>query len=209
MKTISTILLVAILLLAGCDNASDLLVNDPGNNSQLSFSKMFEYELIPLPNKSPLWQDSVFTMSKVIDGSVGGRIIMDKYYISADGDSIIIGVDLRIPAGAFEGHKTITVVLDDEYAVFHFYPHMEFNDTLHLFQSFEGLNLEGYPTGTLDFVYIAYDGTLELIKKNGLQVIVPQEILRVMNAQLLHFSRYGWIKKPVSSFPVYPDINHY
>lgn len=208
MKYISTIFLLISILLLGCDNSSDLLLNISEDNTGSSFSKLADYELIPLPEKSPLWLDSVFTLSKVIDGSVGGRIILDKYYISATGDSVIIEADLRIPAGAFEGYKTITMILDDEYAAFHFYPHMAFNDTLKLSQSFKGLNLEGYPTGTLDFVYISYDGTLELIKKNGLQVVIPQGLVRVLNAKLLHFSRYGWIKKSGSDLSVYPDIRH-
>jgi hypothetical protein len=197
MKNILTILLVAILLLFGCDTSSDLSVNNSENKLQASVSKITDYELIPLPNKSPLWMDSVFTMSEVIDGSVGGRMIMDKFYISEDGDSVLIQTDLRIPEGAFQGTETITMTVDDEYAAVHFSPKMIFADTLRLFQSFEGLHLENYPTGTIDFVFIADDGSIELIKKNGVQVVVPQGIVRVQNAKLLHFSRYGWIRKPV------------
>lgn len=205
MKTISAILLVVMVMLVGCDTSSDLFVNSE-NNIQESLTKIINYELIPLPNKSPLWMDSVFTMSKIIDGSVGGRIIMDKYYISDDGDSVLIKADLRIPEGAFRGTETITMTVDDEYAAVHFYPEMIFDDTLKLFQSFEGLHLENYPTGTIDFVFIADDGTVELIKKNGVQVVVPQGIVRVQSAKLLHFSRYGWIKKSGPSFEIYPDI---
>lgn len=197
MKNILTIILVAIILLWGCDTSSDLSVNNSENDLQISVSKITDYELIPLPNKSLLWVDSVFSMSKVIDGSVGGRIIMDKYYIAEDGDSLIIKVDLRIPEGAFQGTETITMTVDNEYAAIHFTPNMIFEDTLRLFQSFEGLHLENYPTGTLDFVFISNGGSIELIKKNGMQVVVPTGIVRVQNAKLLHFSRYGWIRKPV------------
>jgi hypothetical protein len=149
--------------------------------------------------------DSVFTLSKEIDGSVGGRMIMDKYYISEDGDSIVIKADLRIPAGAFQGTEIITMTVDDEYASVHFYPSMVFDDTLKLFQSFEGLNLENFPTGTIDFVFMDDNGSIELIKKNGLQIVVPQGIARVQNAKLVHFSRYGWVRKP--NVPIkYPNI---
>ncbi|MGB5531393.1 MAG: hypothetical protein WBQ32_15600 [Ignavibacteriaceae bacterium] len=206
MKTISAILMVTLLFLLGCDTSGDLSVNNSESNLRTSFSKITEYELIPLPNRSPLWMDSVFTMSKVIDGSTGGRMIMDKYYISEEGDSVKIQADLRIPEGAFQGTETITMTVDDEYAAVHFYPEMVFDDTLKLFQSFEGLHLENYPTGTIDFVFIRDDGSLELIKKNGVQVVVPQGIVRVQNAKLLHFSRYGWIKKSGPIFQIYPDI---
>ena len=207
MKTIPTLIMVSLLLLLGCDNSPDLSVNYSGSSSQASVSKITDYELIPLPPKSQLWQDSVFTMSKVINGSVGGRMILEKYYMSAEGDSVIIGLDLRIPPNAFQGIKTITVVMDDEYCAFHFYPQMVFDDTLKLFQYFQGLHLDEYPTGTFDFVYLSDDGSVELIKKNGLQVVVPQGILRVQNAKLLHFSRYGWVRKLGSLGQVYPDID--
>jgi hypothetical protein len=195
MKTISTILLVAIVLLFGCDTSSDLSVNSSENNFAKSSISLPRYEQIPLPNKSPLWADSIFTMSQIIDGSVGGRMIIEKYYIAEDGDSVIIKADLRIPAKAFKGTETITMTIDDNYAAVHFYPEMVFADTLRLFQSFEGLHLENYDSKTIDFVFVRDNGSIEIIKKNGIQIVVPQGIVRVQNAKLLHFSRYGWIRK--------------
>jgi hypothetical protein len=207
MKTILTILLATILLHWGCDNSSDLAVNISGDSNNVSKSAEVNYDQIPLPSKSALWLDSLLTMSKEIDGSVGGRIIMEKYYIADDGDSIIIYADLRIPEGAFQGTKIITMTVDDEYAAIHFYPEMVFADTLRLFQSFEGLHLENYTTGTLDFVFIQDDGSIELIKRNGLQVVKPQGIVRVQNAKLLHFSKYGWIRKPEKPISIEPIVD--
>jgi len=135
------------------------------------------------------------------------RMILEKYYISDLGDSVIMEVDLRIPAGAFQGTKTITMLVDDEYAAVHFSPEMTFDISLRLFQQFEGLDLEQYPTGTIDFVYIDNNGSIQTVKKNGVQVVVPQGIVRVQNAKLLHFSRYGWIRKFGSPFQIYPDID--
>jgi hypothetical protein len=190
MKTILTVLMFAIVFLFGCDTSNDLTVNPAVDNSNTQV-----FKLIPLPKKSALWMDSVFTISQLIDGSVGGRIIIANYYISDTGDSVEFEVDLRIPAGAFQGSETITITIDSDSAAVHFYPEMVFADTLRLFQSFEGLNLENMQTGTIDFVYIRDDGSIEIIKKNGTQIVVPQGIVRVQNAMLLHFSRYGWIRK--------------
>jgi hypothetical protein len=194
MKTI-LIIFLAILFLAGCETSSDEIVNAPGNNSLTSETEIFDYELIQLPKKSVMWIDSVLSLSNEIDGSIGGRMVMEKYFLSEDGDSIVVEADLRIPAGAFQGTKTITITVDAEYAAIKFYPEMIFDDTLILFQSFKGLNLENYQTGTIDYVYVADDGSIETVKKNGVQVIVPQRIMKVQNAKLLHFSRYGWIRK--------------
>ncbi len=179
----------------GCDNSPDLLVNNPENDFSKSSICPPLYEKIALPNKSHLWADSIFTMSQIIDGSVGGRMILEKYYIAEDGDSVLMKADLRIPPDAVKVIKSITMTVDKKYAAVHFSPKMIFADTLRLFQSFEGLHLENYQTGTLDFVFIADDGSIELIKKNGVQIVVPQGIVRVQNAKLLHFSKYGWIRK--------------
>ena len=195
MKTILTVLMAAIVFLFGCDTSTDLTVNPAEDNSNTQVSDSMDYELIPLPKKSALWMDSVFTISQLIDGSVGGRIIMANYYISEMGDSVEFEVDLRIPAGAFQGSETITITVDSDSAAVHFYPEMVFAEELRLFQSFEGLNLENMQTGTIDFVYMCDDGSIELIKKNGVQIVVPQGIVRVQNAKLLHFSRYGWVRK--------------
>ena len=195
MKNILTILLFAIVLLFGCDTSSDLSVNSSESNFSKSSICLTPHEQIPLPDKSPLWTDSIFTMSQVIDGSVGGRMIMEKYYIAEDGDSIIMKSDLRIPANAFKGTETITMTVDDHNAAVHFYPEIIFTDTLKLCQSFEGLHLENYPVKKIDFVFIRDDGSIEIIKKNGIQIVKLQGIVRVQNAKLLHFSRYGWVRK--------------
>jgi hypothetical protein len=209
MKSFLSILLATVVLLFGCESSPDLSVNISDNNTQESLSKLIDYELIPLPAKSPEWIDSVFTMSKEIDGSVGGQMIMEKYFISEYGDSIIIEADLRIPAGAFEGTEIITMTVDDDYAYMHFYPEMIFEDTLKFTHKFQGLNLDEYPTGTIDFVFIANDGSIEILKKNGVQVIVPQGLVRVLNAKLTHFSRYGWVRKLGAPVQIYPEINNY
>jgi len=192
MKTVISILLFSFFWLLGCDSSPDLAVNSTENNSTSTTT----FEKIKLPNPSALWKDSLITLSQTIDGSVGGRLIIDKYYMSESGDSIIVKVDLIIPAGAFQGTETITITVDQNDAAVHFYPAMVFDDTLRLFQSFEGLNLDSHSTGTIDFVYIRDDGSMELLKKNGTQIILPQGIMRVQNAKLIHFSRYGWVRSP-------------
>jgi len=200
MKRTLLTLLLAVIFITGCETPSDLLI-DPVNTSENSINEIiieggiYTYKFMPLPPKSPLWQDSVLTMSQAIDGETGGQLIMEKYYISLDGDSIQIWADLRVPPGAFQGTKTITITVDDEFAALHFYPKMAFQDTLKLTRGFKGLDLTNCTNGNVDFIFIDDDGTIEIIKKNGLQVIKPQGIVRVYNAKLLHFSRYGWVRK--------------
>jgi hypothetical protein len=203
-KTLSWGLLLILVFILGCEDTSNIV--DPINTSRsANYNKItdFAYELIPLPPKSPLWVDSIFTISQEINGDVGGRMIMEKYYISLEGDSVIIEVDLKIPVGAFQGTKTIKMTIDDNFAIIHFYPAMVFQDTLKLTQRFEGLDLTNFVKGKLNFVFLHDDGSIEIIQSDGLKINKDRGIVKVNNARLLHFSRYGWIRNPVGPIP-YP-----
>ena len=201
---IVALLIIQSLIFISCDSSVEPIIpnTEPGI---LNLQKLDTiYTPIKLPQRSPLFEDSVYSISVDINGSQGGRITYENYYISTEGDSISFYFNLFIPKMAFQGMKTITATFDSVYAAIHFTPSMAFDSTLHLFQGFTGLDLTGMHTGTLDFVYMNDDGTIELIKEDGVQVIIPQGIVRVMNAELKHFSRYGWIRK--STVPkVYQD----
>ena len=207
MKYFILIVTLSLLALIGCTDNSELPVGPTSDNYHIekqtvapnpSSQPVMHYELIPLPSKAPEWQDSVFTVSQDIDGSIGGEIILSKFYISAGGKVIAILADLTVPAGAFEGNKTITVTVDNDYAAVHFYPSMTFAKPLKLTQSFTGLDLSNYHTGTIDFVFIDDNGVVETIRDNGVQINLPQGFVRVLNAKLPHFSRYAWTRGPVT-----------
>jgi len=194
MKTI-TLILLGLIFLAGCDNSIDEIVNSPAITPLLTETEVSEDDLLPLPKRSALWMDSVFTMSQEIDGAVGGKMILEKYYISEDGDSVSFKADLTIPEGAFQGVRTITITADDRVAFVHFYPEMAFEKELKFNQSFKGLNLENYESGKIDFCYLAPDGTIEVIKRDGVEIKLREGQVKVSKAKLHHFSRYGWVRK--------------
>jgi len=198
MKTILTVLMATIVLLIGCDTSTDLTVNPAENNSDTQVSDSMDYELMPLPKKSALWMDSVYTFSQVIDGSVGGRMILENYYISDDGDSVSFKGDLTIPKGAFQGVKTIIMSVDNNYAFIHFYPEMLFEKELKFSQSFKGLNLENYESGKIDFCFLGADGTIEIIKRDGVEIKLREGEVKVSKAKLHHFSKYGWVRKHIN-----------
>jgi len=194
MKSISIILL-ALFFLAGCENSPDEIVTTPVITTLLKDYIVTEDDMILLPKRSALWMDSVFTMSQEIDGTVGGRMILEKYYISDDGDSVSFKGDLTIPKGAFQGVKIITMSVDNNYAFIHFYPEMVFAKELKFSQSFKNLNLENYESKKIDFCFVAPDGTIEIIKRDGVQIKLREGEVKISKAKLHHFSRYGWIRK--------------
>ena len=205
MKQFLLIISILLISLVGCTDNSESLLDPNVDNYTLEKSTSFshtpdsymsDYELIPLPPKAFEWQDSVFSVSQTVNGTLGGTILLDKFYVSSEGQIISILATLVIPPGAFEGNKTITATIDDEYAAVHFFPSMTFERPLKLTQSFSGLDLTDFSTGTIDFVFIDDNGTVETISKNGIQVILPQGLVRVLNAKISHFSRYAFSRRP-------------
>jgi len=197
MKTLlSTIF--TILFLVSCQdtaNVTDSLVN-PKDNS-ISKDPELHYNII-LPPKAPEWQDSIFTVSKEINGNLGGFIYLNKYYIAANGDSVVINARLLIPTFAFQGTETITIRVDDKYASLHFTPSMAFAKNLKLYNSFSAIDLNGFEKKSLDFVYVTDDGSIELLKKKSIQIFPKWGLIQVNSVELPHFSRFGWVRMHVS-----------
>ncbi|MBT8378913.1 MAG: hypothetical protein KJN64_06770 [Ignavibacteria bacterium] len=198
MKSILTLITITFLFF-GCQESSN--ITDPlENTTKTTFNKYPEanYDLILLPTKAPEWQDSSFTVSKEINGDFGGFIYLNKYYIDASGNQIDIEARLTIPAHAFQGTKTITITVDDNFAALRFSPSMTFTKNLKLYTYFSGLHLNGIKQKSLDFVYIANGGSIELLKKKGVKIFPKWGILQVNSAELPHFSRFGWVRKQAS-----------
>jgi len=191
-NVIISLLFLTAIFIVSCDKTENILNQQESNTS--IFKQVASDVLITLPERSSLYQDSVYTVSKEINGETGGLIEYHNYYISVDGDSIVFDINLTVPKNAYTGSETITVTLDNMYAAVQFNPSMVFLKPLSLFQSFQGLNLEGIGTGAIDFVYVNDSNVIETVIKNGVQVIAPRGIVRVMNARLDHFSKYGWVR---------------
>lgn len=215
MKHIITFISFLLLHLIGCSDYTEFPVESISNNKVLEKHsvisdapdcRMPEYQLVPLPPKAPEWQGITLSANAVIFGEVGGEIELDTFYVAVDGRAINILASLVIPRGAFKGTRKITITVDDEFAAIHFYPAMTFEKPLMLTQVFSGLNLKSRHTGTIDFAFIDDNGSIECIRNNGIQVIVPQGLVRVLSARISHFSRYGWTRMPRTYNPKFLKV---
>lgn len=202
MKIFSSLLIAAVLFLAGCDTGFDPVsvtqkteLQKPPALSLGSGNSIINYDIIPLPARSPIFLDSVFTISKTIVGELGGQIILDRLYISDRGKLVTMLVNLIIPPNAFPGQRRITLTIDRNFSVVHCLPAMEFNFPLTLVQTFTGLDLQDYQAEDIDFVYIKKNGLIEEVERTSITVVKSLGILTVLNAKLNHFSRYGWVRK--------------
>jgi hypothetical protein len=202
MKILISLFITILLLTSGCETNLDPihqdekgLVSKPFVQENGSIKSVINYELIPLPVRSPIFFDSVFAITKNIVGEIGGQMILERTYLSNRGRLVTMLVDLVIPPHCFSGQRTITLKVERDFAIVNCTPEMEFKMPMHLVQTFTGLDLENYQTEEIDFVYINENGLIEDVDRTSLLVIKSLGVLSIIDAKLNHFSRYGWVRK--------------
>lgn len=177
------LLLFVVLLVTACSEKS--LLNDPVAKNEISLLKM--------PSAKAQLAKTV-EFSAFIDGRIGGKIPIYHSYTTTEGKFVFIIGTLEIPANAFTGSKTITINLDDQYAVIDFSPSpYQFNLPLKLNLMYKGMNLNGVDGNKIQFYYIGDDGHTELIKMQSRVFDLPNGSIGVVKAELNHFSRFGWV----------------
>ena len=186
MRIILTTLLLFALFLFGC---AEIPVSPEQTDNHRS------YQLIKLPKKSDLAVETSFSVTETINGEVGGIIWLNESYIAADGHTVSIDIKLKVPHNAFTGNADFTITADDEYAAIEFLPDMVFDIPLELNVTFLGLDLAALnlTNGDYDFVFIDDDGNMKVIGYNAIHVNEDQGKLWVTNADIPHFSRYGFV----------------
>ncbi len=187
MKSIIYIVAAAfILLLAGCSE-NGTSVNQPATQQK---------QLIKLPQKAGLSKATGLSITKKVNGSVGSSIVLRGSYLNSDGKLVTVYGSLKIPAGAFEGEREITMSAENEYAAVDFYPHMTFDKPLSLTLVFAGLDLSelNLSNGKVGFYYVDDRGNMTPIANKGIVVNNLLGSVMVLGARIDHFSRYAFAK---------------
>ena len=152
------------------------------------------YSLIKLPKKSGMSVETIFSQTKLIDGEIGGEIIIINNYVAVNTQVVHVQATLTVPPAAFTGNEYITMTIDDEFAAASFSPSMVFNIPVELDLKFEGIAHEqlNLTEGDYDFVFIDDNEDIEIVQCNSLNVIESQGKIWVTKANLNHFSRYAF-----------------
>ena len=99
------------------------------------------------------------------------------------------------PAGAFVGTQTITMTLDDKKLTGTFSPAMTFNKPVSFSALFTGVKFKQLILKSqYTFVYYDKSGKKYVIGASYLYFDPVKGVLGILNAQLPHFSRYGFIR---------------
>jgi len=186
MKKLLSVLTVFTLLFIGCSN--DVNINSPADNQTTE-------EVVTRDVPDGLQINTLFTVSKDINGALGGSLFTGNIIETKNGKSGSVYGSLSFLAGAFSGTKTITMTLDNKKLMGTFSPGMALNIPASFSVLFSGVNLSGYEQSQFAFVYYDVSGIRYEIPYTYLYFDKVKGVLGILNAQLPHFSRYAFIKK--------------
>lgn len=194
MKKLLVLIVVVSLSFWGCSENSSITepTNAQSNQSFLKISDDIEVSELSVEAKSVLEVKDVNTLSKSwlpssvteVIGDEGGKV---RFLLSQNG-ALSIG-NLRIAAGELNNNTSITVAMVPGEAALDLTPDTNFGTAAQLTVCFMGVNL---PSSGVNFVYIDEDGTKGDVVYD--RIIVGYGWAVVVNAQLQHFSRFGFTK---------------
>jgi hypothetical protein len=184
MKLITSALLLTLLFLLGCDQVNE--INAPQD-------QIINKQLISLPLPTGLGVEDLHTEYKDINGYYGGWFSEAFSYQGGINGTVNINSTLHFFANSFSGTKTITQTFNTETAAITFGPSMQFNLPVDYTLTITGVDLTNVNPNSLDFVYIDSNGNMYAVNKDYVIMDLSTGMLKVKNAKLNHFSRYGFV----------------
>ena len=187
MKKLFLTIAVAALFMFGCQDENSLVQPVQNQIKQNTAQKTW----LKLTDKSGnAVETDYFQKNKSINGSKG-----DKFDIKFNfNNGVTVNGNLVVPQNAFKGKMNISVNVNSSEATATFYPSpYTFNYPLSYTVEYHNLDLSGINPSTIDFYYLAEDGSLQKANYDSIEVDIETGYLKVVNAQLPHFSRYGFV----------------
>ena len=186
MKYLLTLSLASLLFFIGCDQGSDL-------TSPVDDIKSENANWISLPTIEGMHIERSFTVSKRINGNLGGSLSMYESYSGGPFGTVTIDAELVFEKGAYPGTKKISMTNDNDGCVATFGPSLQFNDIVTYTVTYTGIDLSNIDPNNVKFAYIASNGDLQYAQHEGITVNVSTGTIQVINALIPHFSRYGFV----------------
>ncbi len=185
MKTFLATIMIGFLFLIGCSDENSLVAPE---NNQASAPNW-----ITLPQRSGSSVETEFSVTNQINGSLGGILEINQTYNSGP---IVVKVKakLQFPANCFPGTENITMLVDNVSGTVTYSPSMNFNIPAILDLEFMGLDLTGINPADINFAYQDPDGSFDFVEYDKLKVQMNNGGLELKNAQIPHFSRYGYCR---------------
>ncbi len=184
-----------IILTIGLFSCGDVVdFSNPVSDQNPNGMRWISLPLLEVQTPDGIYFEKVFyTVTKAINGKIGGELELKNSYKGGPLRNVKFEARLTFEENCFDGVRQISMSIQPEYGSAVFEPHGEFNKPAIYNVKFEGLDLKGVDPQNIRFVYMAEDGTYEYIAVDKIKVDVNKGLLQVINAQLPHFSRFGFV----------------
>ncbi len=172
------------------------LSNTDANGSSLMAKPMTgANKWIDAESCDQIGSEVILFAAEYIEGHKGGSIKIDEKIPGGPFGEIDVKAELKFPKDAFIGNKNITMVIETSFGTATFSPHATFEKCAVYNAEIKGLDLSGINPSDIDFVYKTEKGKYEFIDKSKIEVDLKDGKLKVRDAKLPHFSRYGFVRK--------------
>lgn len=216
MKKLSGLFLLAVLLTVGCNDESGLVnpLNDqletelnksssrnrrdiqtPTTDDNVISTSDNNSEAISDPDWITIPQEGLeISTSKLVKGSEETLLDLNTSVQGGLFGNIQVNATLRFLRGSFEGERYVSMSINSEYGTASFSPSGTFDIPAIYNATIMGLDLSGINPDEIQFVYMDTDGKYYPIDVQHIYVEPQSGKLQVINAQIPHFSRYGWTR---------------
>jgi hypothetical protein len=181
---------LAILVL-GCGADQSVA---PGVIDNASVGTGVQPNWIVLPHLSQSGLAKTTTVSKLIYGTDESLIEINTGYAGGPFGWISITANARFQRNSFVGQRNVTMSVNDQYGSADFTPSGTWSKPVIYNLTIQGLDLSAVDPAKVKFVYMAPDGKYYTAVCQSIFVEKQSGKLQVINAQLPHFSRYGFAR---------------
>ncbi len=200
MQTVTnSIILLLLVVLVGCQDDTSFLSpqeeNDVISLDNVSLSKDGDKDDHDYVYNLGDIKDFKVKASKKfnIKGKKGGTIKLQVKWKYNNGEKVELKAKLEIPKDAFKDELDFDMIFNLQDYNLELYPSpFTFDKPVKLDLKFKNVDVGLFTESNFDFNYI--DGKEEVIKYKKNKIDIGKRTLEVEEAELHHFSRYGWTR---------------
>ena len=184
------ILMLLALFAIGCKDNSNIV--SPVDNAVKTNDIVSNPNWITLPPSTENALKKDVAVSKLIHDYEDSELEINTWYRSRSG-KISIYAAAEFQKYSFNGNRYVTMSVNDEFGTTDFSPSGVWTKPVIFNLRISGIDLHNVDRSLVDFVYMAPDGSYHKAIYKRIYVNTRRGILQVVNAQLPHFSRWGFI----------------
>ena len=189
------ILSIFALLVVGCTDQSNMVapIDNSVNSGVSSSGAITNPNWISLPANVSNALKKDITVGKTIEGDDESLLEINTGYAGGPFGWISITANARFQRYSFTGSRYVTMSINDDFGAATFSPSGTWAKPVIYNLTIQGIDLSNVDPSKVTFVYMAPDGKYYKAKYQSIYVEKQSGKLQIINAQLPHFSRWGFI----------------